>query len=171
MERDVWPSKPRHVILNLVGNWFHLIAFLLATYFINNNWQVGNVVHAYVQISEEAWTLDFHFNLVSWVFSHGFSFALDDGFSCQTNYETATSCQKPVSSSNGRCSKRLFCGLCWGESEAAVCGSDILLEPSFVSGLVKSGWGRVWVRPSHGWSHHSLQNSQLHRTHFSLAGE
>lgn len=65
-----------------------------------------------------------------------------------------------------RCSERPLCGLCWRNPQA-VRHSLILLEPSFVSRLVKFSRRRVRVWSSYGWSNNSLQWRLLQESHSS----
>jgi hypothetical protein len=66
-----------------------------------------------------------------------------------------------------RSEKGLCSSVCWRETEA-VYNPSVILEPTFISRLVKSSWGRVWIWSSHGWTHHSLHRRCLPTYNFLL---
>ena len=80
----------------------------------------------------------------------------NNGFSFTWNPEDIIFCKQIGISKSHGCAEGLRCSLCWRENEA-VCDSCIILEPTFIPGLVKSSWGRFWISSSNGRPHNSLQ--------------
>ena len=95
--------------------------------------------------------------------NHGFPFA--SNCSSEETSSTVFVYYKPVFH---RCPKRPPCNLRWRKPKKEICDSSLILEPFFISRLAKSSWRRIWIRPSNGRSHYSLQRRHLHWSHFSI---
>ena len=97
--------------------------------------------------------------------NHGFPFA--SNCSSEETSSTVFVYFKPVSYNDHRCPKRPPCSLRWRKPKKEICDSSLILEPFFISRLAKSSWRRIWIRPSNGRFHYTLQRRHLHWSHFS----
>ena len=93
--------------------------------------------------------------------THGHPFSED--YSCQADPETHSSISRAH-----KCAQRLCSCLCWRNSEEEICDSNFIPEASFIPKLAKSGWGRVRVWSSTGWTHNPMQRRSLHQSNLQL---
>ena len=93
--------------------------------------------------------------------THGYPFSED--YSCQADPETHSSISRAH-----KCAQRLCSCLRWRNSKEEICDSNFIPEASFIPKLAKSGWGRVWVWSSTGWTYNPMQRRSLHQSNLWL---